>query len=108
MSNEFSRNYFNRGVYHQELPPHLPRVRPADRDKVLSFLEQTRSEQRLFEANEISPATKRMRNNSEQVDGTNTSIWDSETTPTTVDLVTRPDNISNDIDSSSESPETAQ
>lgn len=58
MASQFVQRFVtNEGFYHTELPPHIPRVRAADRDKVLSFLEQTRAEQEDFEAVEMGSSS---------------------------------------------------
>ena len=77
MATEFAQNNLLHDFCDKDLPPHIPRVRPADRERVLTFIEQTRAELEEFEAAEMSTTTDDTLRTAKQAEAiaANTPAW---------------------------------
>ena len=102
MSQILPETKFHKTSYYlPDLPPHIPRVRPADRERVLNYLDQTRAEHEAFEAAEKSTTNKIEMLGPKQAETAQTKIpkW-----------ITVLPNVgpANDINASPDSPKTAR
>jgi len=108
MSIEFTQKHIHHGAYYPELPPHIPRVRVADRARVLTFLEQTRAEQELFESTEMSTVVNNMMDNTVHAAHSEADQPSRLKVPAITDLASQVGNAIDDKDVSLEPAETAQ